>query len=219
MMTECDIVGETGLKFFGKISASVTHEIKNVLAIINENAGLMEDLAQLAEGGMPVDPERMKSLAQKVKHQIRRADGIVNNMNRFAHSADEAEQDVDLRDIIQLMLALSERLATVRGVRLAAEGNGNPLILRTNPFLLQNLIWLCLDFAIQDPDEAKTVVLIAEATDKGAQLRIGGIRALRNVPGDAFPGPSEKALIGALRAELSIDVGQKQIVMMLPRGR
>lgn len=219
MMTECDIVGETGLKFFGKISASVTHEIKNVLAIINENAGLMEDLAQLAEGGMPVDPERMKSLAQKVKHQIRRADGIVNNMNRFAHSADEAEQDVDLRDIIQLMSALCERLATVRGVRLAAEGNGNPLILRTNPFLLQNLIWLCLDFAIQDPDEAKTVVLIAEATDKGAQLRIGGIRALRNVPGDAFPGPSEKALIGALRAELSIDVGQKQIVMMLPRGR
>ena len=38
---------EAGLRFFGMMTASVSHEIKNVLAIINENAGLMSDLTQM----------------------------------------------------------------------------------------------------------------------------------------------------------------------------
>jgi hypothetical protein len=45
MIDETDSLGRQGLQFFGKISASVSHEIKNVLAVIGENAGLLEDLA------------------------------------------------------------------------------------------------------------------------------------------------------------------------------
>ena len=33
----------TGLQFFGKMTASISHEIKNVMAIINESAGLLDD--------------------------------------------------------------------------------------------------------------------------------------------------------------------------------
>lgn len=33
--------------FFGKITAGITHEMKNVLAIIKESSGLMEDLILL----------------------------------------------------------------------------------------------------------------------------------------------------------------------------
>ncbi len=40
-----------GLRFFGMINASISHEIKNVLAIISESAGLMEDLLLLAQKG------------------------------------------------------------------------------------------------------------------------------------------------------------------------
>lgn len=36
---------------FAKISAAISHEIKNTLSIINENAGLLEDYAQMAEDG------------------------------------------------------------------------------------------------------------------------------------------------------------------------
>ena len=42
-----------GLQFFGKVSASIAHEIKNVLAIINENAGLLEDLTFAARKERP----------------------------------------------------------------------------------------------------------------------------------------------------------------------
>ena len=33
-----------GLRFFGKVNASISHEIRNALAVINENAGLIKDL-------------------------------------------------------------------------------------------------------------------------------------------------------------------------------
>ena len=219
MTTEYEIMGETGLKFFGKISASVSHEIKNVLAIINETAGLMEDLAALANRQTPIDPERMRVLAQQVKHQIERGDGIVKNMNRFAHSVDEAVKNIDLRETIQLMSALCERFATMKGVTLATEGNGNPLVIRTNPFLLENLIWLCLDFAMQAVGEAKTVVLIAEATEMGARLRFGGLETLNDAPRDVFPGATEKALLGTLKADLSVDIDTRELVVMLPKDR
>ncbi len=37
------------VQVFAKISAAISHEIKNTLSIINENAGLLEDFAQMAD--------------------------------------------------------------------------------------------------------------------------------------------------------------------------
>ena len=39
---------EKELEFFGKITAGITHEMKNVLAIIKKSAGLMEDIMSLS---------------------------------------------------------------------------------------------------------------------------------------------------------------------------
>ena len=50
MNNQWDIIGGEGLQFFGKMSASISHEIKNVLAIINENTGLIEDSDLTKEG-------------------------------------------------------------------------------------------------------------------------------------------------------------------------
>ena len=83
MDSDWDIIGKEGLQFFGKISASISHEIKNVLAIINENAGLLEDFTLMAEKGRPIDMERFKTVAGKIRGQVGRADGIVKNFNRF----------------------------------------------------------------------------------------------------------------------------------------
>ena len=54
MSAKLEIVTESGLQFFGKMTASISHEIKNVLAIINENAGLLEDLALMADRGAEI---------------------------------------------------------------------------------------------------------------------------------------------------------------------
>jgi C4-dicarboxylate-specific signal transduction histidine kinase len=109
MSNDWELIGRTGLAFFGKMTASISHEIKNVLAIINENAGLLEDITLMAERGIPINLDRLKTQAERIKNQIRRADVIVKNMNRFAHSVDESLMSVDLAELLEFLAALSRR--------------------------------------------------------------------------------------------------------------
>ncbi len=74
--------------------------MKNSLAILPENTGLLEDLALMTEKGQPLATARLTTLAGRIKKQIKRADGIVMKMNRFAHSIDEAYMRVDLIGVL-----------------------------------------------------------------------------------------------------------------------
>ena len=71
MSVKSTVDAEIGLQFFGKMTASISHEIKNVLAIINENAGLLEDLALLAGRGAAIDPQRLTNMSQAVMKQVK----------------------------------------------------------------------------------------------------------------------------------------------------
>ena len=52
MTSASDGIGRLQLRYFGQVSASISHELKNVLAILNENAGLLQDYAAMAEQGI-----------------------------------------------------------------------------------------------------------------------------------------------------------------------
>ncbi len=134
MSAKLAIDAEAGLQFFGKMTASISHEIKNVLAIINENAGLLQDLALMAERGVAIEPQRLTKMAQAIKKQVGRADAIIQNMNRLGHSIDETEKTIDLNDILELLVALSNRFASMRGVAVELTKREGPVELRTAPF-------------------------------------------------------------------------------------
>jgi C4-dicarboxylate-specific signal transduction histidine kinase len=211
-----EVIGETGLQFFGKMSASISHEIKNVMAIINENAGLLEDLTVMAEKGMPIDPERLKTQASRIMKQIRRGDDIIRGMNRFAHSVDEPLRQADLNDTLGLMCTLSGRFASMRGITLELESPTTQVPITTNPFLLQNLIWLCLDFAMGCAGSGKTVFLKAEKIEGEAKIRLSKLEDLAKAEAGSFPGEREKALLQALKADLVIRREMGELCLTFP---
>jgi signal transduction histidine kinase len=217
MNSNRDVIGEQGLQFFGKMSATISHEINNSLAIINENAGLLQDFTLMADKGMPLDPERLNSLAGKVIQQVRRAEGIVKNMNRFAHSVDESLKSVNLGDVVGLIATLSGRLASMRGVTVEPKPAEVPVTINTNPFFLENLIWLCLDFAMDAAGAGNTIDIITVKTENGAQIRFMQVEDLAKAPPEKFPTEREKALLDLLKADLSADVEVGALVITLPR--
>jgi signal transduction histidine kinase len=217
MNRDWDVIGEQGLQFFGKMSATISHEINNALAIINENAGLMQDFTLMVDKGMPLDPERLNSLAGKVIQQVRRAEEIVKNMNGFAHSVDESVKSIDLGNVVGLMVTLSGRLASMRGVTVEPKPASVPVTIITNPFLLENLIWLCLDFAMDGAGVGNTINIITVKTENGAQIRFMQVKDPAKAPLDKFPTDREKALLDLLKADLSADAGVGEIVITLPR--
>jgi hypothetical protein len=211
-----EVISETGLQFFGKMSASISHEIKNVMAIINENAGLLEDLTVMAEKGVPIDPQRLRTQADRIMKQIRRGDEIVKGMNRFAHSVDERLRQTDLNDTLALVCTLSGRFASMRGVRLELEPSASQIPIVTNPFFLENLLWLCLDFAMGCAGAGKTVLLKAEKIEGGAKIGFLKLLDLAKSETGPFPGERETALLQALKAELFVHKEIGELVLTLP---
>jgi len=212
-----DIIAETALRFFGKMSASISHEIKNTLAVMNENAGLLEDFTLMAEKGIPLDPERVKVLAEKIMQQIQRADGIIKNMNRFAHSVDETVKSVDLGDISAFVATLYARTASGKGVTLKAKPPAVRITITTLPFLLENLMGLCIDFALNAAGIGKTLDIITEEAENGACIRFSPLGNLSAEKTGIFPSEREKSLMNELKADIVIDADTGALVLNLPK--
>ena len=206
---------ETGLQFFGQMTASISHEIKNVLAIINENAGLLEDLALMADRGAAIEPQRLKNMSRAVIKQVSRADAIIKNMNRLAHSVDESIKTIDLNDILELLTALSNRFASTRDVTVVPKLNESPLTLRTSPFFFMNLLWLCLDFAMDAAGEDKIVELASQKTEDGVAVLFKRLGGLTGAP--LRPGPVElgKGLCELLGAGLDVSPANQEILVRI----
>ncbi len=209
-----DTTDESGVRFFGQVTASISHEMKNVLAIINENAGLLEDLAAMAEKGKPLDEGRVKAVSGKIRDQVRRGDEIIKNMNRFAHSVDEPVGQVDLREVLGLVAGFSRRTASTKRILLELKTPETPVPVTTKKFSLENAIWLCLRIAMDAAGESSTIGLIADAKPNGASVRFTGLTAVthENRP---FGGEAE-AVLAALGADLAIQPQLGEIVLSLP---
>lgn len=215
MGAKLETVAETGLQFFGKMTASISHEIKNVLAIINENAGLLEDLVLMSDRGAAIEPQRLKNMSRTVMKQVSRADAIMKNMNRLAHSVDESIKTIDLNDILELLVALSHRFADMRDVTVDPKLGESPIMVRTSPFLLMNLLWLCLDFAMDAAGEDEIVELVTQKTEAGIQVFFKRLGGLAEAPLKPFPAEPEKRLLDLLRAELEVSAENQEIVIRL----
>ncbi len=213
LASRMDINGENALKFSGKMTASISHELKNVLAIINENAGLLEDLCAMAEGGRPVDPGRIKTAAGKMIKQVQRGDRIISRLNKFAHSVDDLDCDVDVNDIILLVSGLSGRIALMRGINLETVQTSDPVIISTNPFLLETLIWLFLDFSMTAAGEGKTVSVTTGKQNENFVVRFSKLKGLAGMQRQSFPGENEESLLAALNATATVDSAAEEIVV------
>ncbi len=202
-------IGACGLHCFGSISASVSHELKNALAIINENAGLLEDLSFMAEKGLPLDPAKLKSLAANIGKQIQRADGIIRNMNRFAHSTDETVKCIDLGETMALIVTLSSRLAAMKCVTLIFKPPPQTICVTTHLFYLENLIWLYIKEILERTGTEKEITLTLRSQQESAAVIFSPV----DVPvtdGRAID------LLSYLKATQSANSQHRELLIILP---
>jgi signal transduction histidine kinase len=216
MTAQWETIAQEGFHFFGKMSASISHEIKNALAIINEKAGLLEDFTVLAGQDRPIDPERLKSLAGDIMKQIQRADGLVRRMNRFAHSTDDLIKMIDLGETLELITSIAQRLASMREARVELIQPSPPIMVTTKPFLFENIIWSCLEFLLTE--NHKTIKLIPEITGEEVRIRLVGQFVFPDGSGERFPSGKEGALLTSIKAELRMEPQSGEMILFLPKN-
>jgi len=197
--------------------ASISHEIKNDLAVMAENSGLLKDLAELAERkGAPLDPARVKALAGRIVERTRKSDSTIKNMNRFSHSVDEPCRTVNLFETVSLVAALAARLAAIKGAAIELAPGGEAVSLTTDPFSLANLLWRCLEAALEAAGAGGRVrvELGARSGAGGAALRIEA----RGGKGEAGFDPPEgtEELVERLGARMASGRHHGEILIELP---
>lgn len=155
------------LAFFGKINASISHELKNIMAIISETAGLLGDLAEMASAGNPLPIDVLKNCVTSIEEEIQRGFSTIRQMNRFAHSIDHPVQKVNLLDVLELVANLSAFLSFAGSPRIAIRDEGQPEIF-TCPFLIQNVFYQTLVHAYRCAGPGKPVEVVVGAEDRTA---------------------------------------------------
>ena len=133
------------LGFFAAISASVTHEIKNHLAIINEQNGLLGDMLAMDVDDGPAYRKRLGKVVQDVADQVTKADAVVRRFNTFAHTADSPVEAVNIADFLKLFGEISARLAQRKGATLLMESGAECVTIRTRPFELLHLLFCVMN--------------------------------------------------------------------------
>jgi signal transduction histidine kinase len=207
-----------GLGFFGKITASISHELKNSLAIINEKAGLLEDFALMAKQGIPLDPERMGLLAGQIIKQIGRANDIIRTLNVFAHSAEEPLKNTDLAQILTLVIRLCSRFADMKSVTMTPNIPTVPMTIQTHPFFAEHLICQCLTASMDRTGIEKNIKIDMEHTDDDVRIHISPIDIAKQSDKDLFPDKETQMLADVLHARVEKNTVSNMLSLVFPRS-
>lgn len=147
--------------FFGKITAGFTHEMKNILAIIRESSGLIEDLMAIAPETSAYHDKYKKSL-ERINDQVNRGVELSTRLNKFAHSMDFKTTLTNPYEITEQLIGLAQRFARLKNVVLKT----NPSLqaeqsvqLPTNPVQLQMALFTAIEcwLSLASPDNQITI--------------------------------------------------------------
>lgn len=203
----------TGLAYFGKMMAAISHEIKNSLAIINENAGLMDDLSLMAKKGHVLDPERIGSISRRVIMQIQRADTIVKKMNRLAHSVDDPVKQIDVAASLGFTVELGEKILSSLGIGIEVLPLEAPLSINTNEFQFMNLLWEVMAHTAGQIDRGKTITITIHKRAGEIEFIFSPV----NLSGDKEK-PIEPGLLAPLGASTLTLADTQALVLILPES-
>jgi C4-dicarboxylate-specific signal transduction histidine kinase len=160
--------------FLSTVTGGVTHEMRNVLAIIKESAGLLGDMVSLHAEGRALDPDRLRRAVDRVDAQVKRGASILAALNRISHAIDEDIATLDLDEELRQVVFLSRRKARICGLVLQnAEPTGKSHV-RASPLRLQMALFSTLDRCIETLPEGTTIVSRVHAEMENVSVEFRG---------------------------------------------
>lgn len=167
-----NFISSEGLKFFGKVNASISHELKNIFAIISETAGFLNDLTDLAKQGESLNISLLENCGESIAEDIQRGFSTIKRMNQFAHSVDVPIKEIDISETVELTVKLSSFLSFSSNVQIENGTWKNKSVL-TCPFLMQSLIYQILIFVYESVGtDGNVLIQFDSPKDTGTALFI-----------------------------------------------
>ncbi len=152
-----------GVLLFGRVAAGLSHELSNVFNIINELAGLQQDIAASGQDAASPSLARLADLAGRIKSQVARGEAFDTTLHHFAHCVDDPAGAFGLDSLLGLLGELTSRRARLARVELEVVPPEEAATLLGDRFALLLAAVACVEQAIGDAPEGGRVELRGEA--------------------------------------------------------
>lgn len=162
--------------FMGRITAGVTHEIKNVFAIIKESAGLLEDLMSLAQSESNSSQERYLRIISKIYDQVERGVDLAAKLNEFAHTPDYQSAPIEINSAISQVVTLSQRFARLKRAKLEAISGEAHTSIVSDPLAFLMLLFLSIELVMDSAGE-NALIRVESVAEAKAEIMISADRA------------------------------------------
>jgi hypothetical protein len=148
------------LAFFGRVTASATHQINNVFSILAELHGLIEDMVAPEVANRPLSPEKLADVTARCQRQVERGVHYVDKLNAFAHSVDEPTAELELGEALTGVEGLTARLVQLRRAKLETRIPAVSCTFETRPFRFLRAVYRAVELALEDAEQKpRTIVL------------------------------------------------------------
>jgi two-component system, NtrC family, sensor kinase len=143
------------LSSIGRLAAGVAHEINNPMAIINEKAGLMEDLIRY--GTSFPEKDKFLGLIKAILQSVQRCRSITHRLLGFAKRMEVQIEVLDLNEILTETVGFLEREAVYRNVSLEMRLQANLPQIASDRGQLQQVFLNLLNNALAAVDHGGTI--------------------------------------------------------------
>jgi light-regulated signal transduction histidine kinase (bacteriophytochrome) len=203
---------EEELAFFGAVTASISHDLNNAIAIIEQTAGLLEDLLLEGEDDQSVSKEQLQRVVERIDKQTKRGANIVRRLNAFAHSVDEPQREIDLNVLTENVAALAHRMVDRKRAQLEImPADATPKI-QSNPFRVQQAVYFSIKETLSQAPEGAHLVLSTGSLD--GQARIDFVGESSGEPQLSYLETLMSQLGGSV--DSTLDGGQLTITLIFP---
>ena len=193
------------IRFLSRVLASSTHEMQNIMAIINESAGLGGDVLRLNGPPRLKHGDKLFEALDTVAVQVERGRQLMDALNVCAHAASAEYELLDLNHFCAYTAQLAERMARLGECRLVFTPNAQKLFVRADGYVfmqgLHRAVELVLDCCLPGREISLSLLPAPERQEVALLVRAGAVK----------PGQSLKAdkrldeLASSLGARISYD--------------
>lgn len=134
----------------GRLAAGVAHEINNPLSIINENAGLIQDLLVSS----PEFPQKKKILnsIHSIFNNIQRCSKITHQLLGFAKKMEPNLEQINLSELFIEVVGFVNKLAFLKNIQILINKPQEEIIITSDKSLLQQVFINILNNSIEAID-------------------------------------------------------------------
>ncbi len=173
--------------FLATMTASATHEVRNVLAIIKESAGLVEDMVHVFAKRGSLDKEKVFRAVDRIDSQVRRGADLLTNLNRLSHTLDSDLATVDLKSEVEQVAFLSQRFARKRGHRILASPGDVEAVTLIHPLHLHMALFAAMECCMEELPDGAAIDLSVGVQDGHPYVDFQGVAS----DGRVLAGPSD----------------------------